>query len=254
MLSVAFYLSTSSEDEEVVIIQEINAVKKQLRQQTNNFKLPNKKLNKDSFKYVLNKISHKMQDPKRNTAVSKLIKLTATIRILAEGSYQKGAGNDHYVNLCQTTVSESFNECIEAMYSELCPRWITFEVDEAKQNEIKRHFYCKTGFPDVIGCIDGTHVSSIPPVVDRFKYFNRKGFHSLNVMLVSDAGYPLEPYLITPFRLAHQGSPEMERCIGVLKTDFAAYLMPGNCTIALSLLKKLQQFLLLYTTFLFILI
>lgn len=144
------------------------------------------RLNKDAFKYVLNKISHKMLDPKRNSAVSKLIKLTATMRILAEGSYQKGAGNDHYVNLCQTTVSESFNECIEAMYSELCPRWISFEVDEAEQNETKRHFYRKTGFPGVIGCIDGTHVSIIPPSIeDRFKYLNRKGFYSLNVMLVS---------------------------------------------------------------------
>ena len=65
------------------------------------------------------------------------------MRILAEGSYQKGAGIHHYVNLCQTTVSESFNECIEAMYSELCARWISFEIDETKQNEIKIHFNAK---------------------------------------------------------------------------------------------------------------
>ena len=117
------------------------------------------------------------------------------MRILAEDSYQKGAGNDHYVNPCQITASESFNECIEAMYSELCPRWISYEVDEAKQNEIKRHFYHKTGFPGVNGCIDETHVSIIPPpVVNRFKYFNRKGFYSLNVMLVGTKLYFFKQY------------------------------------------------------------
>lgn len=144
------------------------------------------RVNKDAFKYILNKISPKLREPKRKTGVPKLIKLTATMRLLAEGSYQKGAGNDHHVNLCQTTVSESFHECIDAMYSELCPRWISFEMDEAEENEIKKHFYRKTSFPGVIGCIDGTHVSIIPPCMeDRFKYQIRKGFNSLNVMLVS---------------------------------------------------------------------
>lgn len=142
------------------------------------------RLNKEAFKYVLPTISPKLKDATKKSAISKDVKLTATLRILAEGCYQKGAGNDINVNLCQSSVSDAFHECIDAMYSELCPRWISFVTEEEKY-EIKKHFFRKTGFPGVIGCIDGTHVAIIPPSVEqRFKYLNRKGFYSLNVMVV----------------------------------------------------------------------
>jgi nuclease HARBI1 len=43
----------------------------------------------------------------------------------------------------------------------------------------------KIGFPGVIGCIDGTHVALIRPVDHEESYFNRKNYHSLNVLIVS---------------------------------------------------------------------
>lgn len=59
-------------------------------------------------------------------------------------------------------------------------------MEEEEKHEIKRDFYRKTGFPGVIGCIDGTHIKILPPAIDeRFKYTNRKGFCSLNAMVVS---------------------------------------------------------------------
>lgn len=107
------------------------------------------------------------------------------MRILAEGSYQKGAGNDYNVSLGQSAVSNAFNECINALYEEICPDCIYFPTNESEKYEIKEYFFNKTGFPGVIGCIDGTHIKILAPKLEeRFKYFNRKGYYSLNATVV----------------------------------------------------------------------
>lgn len=118
--------------------------------------------------------------------MSKTLRLAATMRILAEGSYQRGAGNDFNVGLAQPTMSIVFHECIDAMFTELCPKWISFKMNESEKTQIKEYFYEKTGFPGVIGCVDGTHIKILAPhLSERWKYYNRKGFYSLNVMVVS---------------------------------------------------------------------
>ncbi|XP_055910925.1 putative nuclease HARBI1 [Eupeodes corollae] len=56
-----------------------------------------------------------------------------------------------------------------------------------EMNLSKIHFYQKTRFPGVIGCIDGTHVRIIAPKKNlQHLYLNRKGYYSLNVMIVCD--------------------------------------------------------------------
>lgn len=46
-------------------------------------------------------------------------------------------------------------------------------------------FMDKFSFPGIIGCIDGTHVALIRPRDHEETYFNRKNYHSLNVLIVS---------------------------------------------------------------------
>lgn len=131
-------------------------------------------------------ISGKLQDPIKSSAVPKELKLAVTLRILAEGSYQKGAGNDYNVGLSQSSVSKIFTECIDAMHSEICPKWISVRMTEVEKFEIKDYFYKKFKFPGIIGCIDGTHIKILAPGVgERFKYYNRKGFYSLNATVVN---------------------------------------------------------------------
>ena len=37
-------------------------------------------------------------------------------------------------------------------------------------------------FPNVVGCLDGTHVKILAPLLeDERSYVNRKGYHSINV-------------------------------------------------------------------------
>ncbi|XP_055907433.1 putative nuclease HARBI1 [Eupeodes corollae] len=151
---------------------------------------------------------------------------------------------------------------------------------------MRLHFFEKFGFPGVIGCVDGTHIAIKSPALElRHLFYNRKGFHSLNVMIIcdhkmrirfvdathpgathdalawkvsaarshllqqytgtelrnnwllGDAGYPLEPWLMTPFRSPVPGSIESkyniqlskarninERTIGLLKNRFRCCL------------------------------
>lgn len=206
MLSVGHFSSSDEEDDRSV--REVRIFRRKLRVQSNIFQLPscmwvwcalmqekklsfprfigNFRLNKDAFRYVLRTISPRLGNACRSTRIAKTLRLAGTMRILAEGSYQRGAGNDFNVGLAQSTMSNVFIECVDAMFAELCAKWISFQMTDDEKSEIKEYFYDKTGFPGVIGCVDGTHVKILAPILtERFKYCNRKGFYSLNAMVVS---------------------------------------------------------------------
>ncbi|XP_055904788.1 putative nuclease HARBI1 [Eupeodes corollae] len=295
MYSVASYFSwSSSEDDEQ---QEEKRIKKDLvlqrrwiRSTANPMDLPNSKykmyfrLNKEAFLYILNLIESNFPE-RRSVSVPTILKLAATLRFLAEGGYQKGVGNDFNLGLAQPTFSIILKEVINFLEEYLCPLWIKMELSEEEKIEAKLHFFQQAGIPGIIGAVDGTHIKILAPKkADQHMYYNRKGYFSLNVMLVcdhrmriryadarhagashdslvwnsselrgtlqrkydggerskwllGDAGYPLEPFLITPFRSPEVGSRQslfntkhsktrniIERSIGVLKNRFRCLL------------------------------
>ncbi|XP_061401150.1 putative nuclease HARBI1 [Musca vetustissima] len=55
------------------------------------------------------------------------------------------------------------------------------------ESKVKRGFYDIAGFPGIIGCVDGTHIRIKSPGNDvKHLYYNRKGFYSINAMVVCD--------------------------------------------------------------------
>lgn len=65
--------------------------------------------------------------------------------------------------------------------------WIKTAMSPAEKNESKVAVFEQTGFPGVIGFVDGTHIRIISPRQEqKHLYLNRKGFYSLNVMIVSN--------------------------------------------------------------------
>lgn len=127
-----------------------------------------------------------MRSGVRSTCVSKTIKLAATLRFLAQGSYQLSVGNDFHIGLSQPVVSVILSETLKALETVICPKWIRFKMTENEKTEAKVEFFEKTGFPGVIGCVDGTHIKILAPSKqDQHLYYNRKGFFSLNAMIVS---------------------------------------------------------------------
>ncbi|XP_054729350.1 putative nuclease HARBI1 [Anastrepha obliqua] len=85
--------------------------------------------------------------------------------------------------MCQSTVSKLTGNVLEEIEAKLCPKHIKFEPDDSRR--CKEWFVENYQIPGVVGCIDGTHIGLQKPTVNEHMYFNRKGFHSINAMLVS---------------------------------------------------------------------
>ncbi|XP_055906524.1 putative nuclease HARBI1 isoform X1 [Eupeodes corollae] len=49
----------------------------------------------------------------------------------------------------------------------------------------RNYFFSTSRLPGVIGCVDGTHIGIVAPIELRHQYLNRKGYYSLNAMIVS---------------------------------------------------------------------
>ncbi|XP_065080395.1 putative nuclease HARBI1 [Ochlerotatus camptorhynchus] len=210
------------------------------------------RVSKDLFCHLLNIIEVQLGATIGSTTVLPVIKLAATIRFLAEGSYQKGVRNDLFVGIAQPTISKALTQVIGIMETYVCPDAIKFPTEEAEKNAIKLGFYQKSGFPGVIGCVDGTHIKIFPPPSDiQHLYYNRKGYHSLNALIVCDhqlmiryvdANYPgsshdsfiwnaspLNEHLKTNYQRMERntwllGRITVERSIGVLKNVFRCVL------------------------------
>lgn len=143
-------------------------------------------LNKDAFKYVLETITPHLKVGVRSTHISNTIKLAATLRFLAQGSYQLSVANDFNLGLSQPVVSKIISEILNVLESKICPQWIKFVMTDEEKNESKLHFFQKSDFPGVVGCVDGTHIKILTPNREnQHFYLNRKGYFSLNAMIVS---------------------------------------------------------------------
>ncbi|XP_065300951.1 putative nuclease HARBI1 [Dermacentor albipictus] len=100
---------------------------------------------------------------------------------------------------------------------------------------VQEGFLRRGSIPGVIGSVDGSLIAIIAPEGEqKVAFMCRKGYYALNTMFVSDSGYPLEPWFLTPvtghlpihtaegrYNTAHAAMwSVVERCIGLLKSPF----------------------------------
>jgi hypothetical protein len=138
----------------------------------------------------MNQIKHDFKMTYRNTAVSPVLKVCASLRFLAAGSYQQCVGNDLNLGLSQPMVSNALSEFLDVMERKICPLWIKFEMTEEEKRNAKRTFFEKSGIPVIIQAIDGTQLKIISPgKAILYVYYNRKGYYSLNVLIVSKSSH-----------------------------------------------------------------
>ena len=57
-------------------------------------------------------------------------------------------------------------------------------LQEADRQKVKFTRLVGSGFPNVVDCIDGTHVRFQGPTMDEHEYVNRKNYHSINVQVM----------------------------------------------------------------------
>lgn len=68
------------------------------------------------------------------------------------------------------------------LISKLAPEYIKWPKNEAELKEISSKFNNLRGsesLPNVVGCVDGTHIEITAPNNDKISYYNRKGYYSL---------------------------------------------------------------------------
>lgn len=108
------------------------------------------------------------------------------------GSYQASLCSNHLFGLSQPSTSWAIAIITDLINSHLREEAIKFPSDALEASEIKRQFFVKFSMPGIQGVIDGTHIPiAAPPHQDvdtpSHLYVNRKGFHSLNVLAITDA-------------------------------------------------------------------
>lgn len=141
-----------------------------------------------------------------SSKVPRKIQLAAILSLLATGGFQHSVGNDFLIGISQSSLCKITKQVVDEMERKLCIQHIKF--NPRNSDECKEHFMGKYNIPGglyktqlyvhmygltnnyliqlltVIGCVDGTHFGLQKPPNEHM-FFNRKGFHSLNSMIVS---------------------------------------------------------------------
>lgn len=146
----------------------------------------NFRVSKNVFIMLLQEMEPQMKEVYRNTHIPAVNKLATFLSFVATGGYQFSIGNEVSSVISKSKVSIIINECLNIFDQHLCPKWISLEKLPQEESAIKEGFYQVGGIPSVVGCVDGTHVRIKSPGDEvRHLYYNRKGFYSINVMVVS---------------------------------------------------------------------
>lgn len=90
--------------------------------------------------------------------------LLATLRFYSCGAHQDFIGD--FIGMHQTTASRIIKRVSEALAS-LCPEKIQMPVGP-EIARVQSDFFHKARFPQVLGCVDGTHIRIKSPGQSQF--------------------------------------------------------------------------------------
>lgn len=150
------------------------------------------RLSREAARDFVNELLPFMEQNRRATAIPNVLKIMTTLHFYAHGSYQKSIGKDYNSVLSQASVSRCITVVSTVITEHLVQRYIKYPTTNLEINFVKQRFYQKFQFPGIIGAIDGTHISIVPPpandpVYPGLVYINRKGFHSINCQIICDS-------------------------------------------------------------------
>ena len=131
-------------------------------------------------------------EPKRHCKnnISAMLKLLTFITFVRKACYQEVIGDLFYIRMSQAAVCQHANK-VSKVIARLSETFIDMPSLEERK-KLEEEVFAKTGFPGSFASIDGSHVR-IPQPEERHcpnnpphHFFNRKGFYSINVMLLAD--------------------------------------------------------------------
>nr|XP_022294272.1 putative nuclease HARBI1 [Crassostrea virginica] len=131
--------------------------------------------------YLIGLLPNLAHPTKRNNPLPPLIQVLVCLRYLATGAIHLLIGDS--LNISRSAAGH----CIRGIalhIAGLAQRFIVFPNNTAA--ETKHGFSSIEGFPNVLGCIDCTHIRLKKPNNNEADFVNRKGYHSLNVQMCCD--------------------------------------------------------------------
>ncbi|XP_068622553.1 putative nuclease HARBI1 [Battus philenor] len=145
------------------------------------------RLTKDLARGLCEELTPVMPDSTKSIEFSVECKVMAALSFYATGKYQKSVGGKTDPSITQYFVSTAVMQVTEAMnHPAIVKKYIHFPHLRNERDIIKASFYMKYGMPNVVGCIDCTHVPIARPDDDQKRHFN-KSYHSKKVQIICDS-------------------------------------------------------------------
>ncbi|XP_052087470.1 putative nuclease HARBI1 isoform X1 [Mytilus californianus] len=136
--------------------------------------------------FILNGIHNFLhRETRRNFALSPVIQLLLFLRFVATGTHLSLVGDSLCIS--ESATGRACRDVCQAIIT-VFRNIICFPVGE-KAIQVMEGFRRIAGFPNVLGCIDGTFVKIISPHENEADFVNRKGVHSLNIQMVCDPNF-----------------------------------------------------------------
>ena len=143
------------------------------------------RLNKKVFLELCDLIRMDCQRPTQRSSALSVEEITAlSLRFYASGSFHSVVGETISISQPSTHAAIcDFSISLDKHFQEI----VKFSTDSESISRTKREFYKLGNFPNVIGCVDGTHIPIEKPKFHEQRFVNRKHYHSINVQCICDA-------------------------------------------------------------------
>ncbi|XP_025098862.1 putative nuclease HARBI1 [Pomacea canaliculata] len=132
---------------------------------------------------IVDEIQEALTFANRGHNVTPTLQVCLALRFYATGTFQNVCAD--LAGVSQSMAGRIIDRVTRALLDR-AHRWITFPNQQEADRQ-KAKFFNLGGFPDVVGCIDGTHVRIQAPWRNEHEYVCRKNYHSINVQVICNA-------------------------------------------------------------------
>ncbi|XP_022203737.1 putative nuclease HARBI1 [Nilaparvata lugens] len=139
---------------------------------------------KETVIFISEKIGVQVINDNRGKPLDKLEQILIVLRFYTTGSFQNVVAD--FIKVHKSTVCRIIRR-ISQKLAALHPRFIKMPQNH-ELNQEKHNFFRVGNFPDVIGCVDCTHIKiKSPGGPDSKLYKNKEGFFSINVQAICNS-------------------------------------------------------------------
>ncbi|KAJ1172512.1 hypothetical protein NDU88_004358 [Pleurodeles waltl] len=121
-----------------------------------------------------------MSHIRQPTGIPPLVQVLSVLHFLASGSFQTTVAISS--GMSPPMFSKVLSRVLSALLKHMRSYIVFPEVGDLPT--VKGDFYALGHIPNIIGAIDATHVTLVPPSRSEQVYRNRKSYHSMNVQMV----------------------------------------------------------------------